>query len=115
MGRSRAGLNTRTNALAPQGDLPLRIVLSAGQAPDKAAVEVLVDGLKPTGALVAHRGYDIRGGEISSSPAGRLQPLHPGRFGRPKKSVHRRAGSHAWCVSLDIPARNADTVGGRKS
>ena len=40
--------------------MPLRIVLSAGQASDKAAVEALIDGLKPAQALVADRGYDAR-------------------------------------------------------
>ena len=43
-----------------QDGLPLRIVLSAGQASDKAAVEALIDGLKPARALVADRGYDAR-------------------------------------------------------
>lgn len=40
--------------------MPLRIVLSAGQASDKAAVESLIDGLKPARALVADRSYDAR-------------------------------------------------------
>ena len=35
-------------------------MLSAGQASDKAAVEALIDGLKPARALVADRGYDAR-------------------------------------------------------
>jgi transposase len=43
-----------------QDGLPLRIVLSAGQASDKAAVEALIDGLPPAPALVADRGYDAR-------------------------------------------------------
>ena len=43
-----------------QDGLPLRIVLSAGQASDKAAVEALIDGLPPAQALVADRGYDAR-------------------------------------------------------
>ena len=43
-----------------QDGLPLRIVLSAGQASDKAAVEALIDGLRPAQALVADRGYDAR-------------------------------------------------------
>lgn len=40
--------------------MPLRIVLSAGQASDKAAVEALIDGLPPAQALVADRGYDAQ-------------------------------------------------------
>ena len=43
-----------------QDCLPLRNVISAGQASDKAAVEALIDGLKPAQALVADRGYDAR-------------------------------------------------------
>ena len=43
-----------------QDGLPLRIVLSAGQASDKAAVEALIEGLPPAKALVADRGYDAQ-------------------------------------------------------
>ena len=43
-----------------QDGLPLRIVLSAGQATDKAAVAELIDGLPPAQALVADRGYDAQ-------------------------------------------------------
>ena len=43
-----------------QDGLPLRIVLSAGQASDKAAVEALIDGSPPAQALVADRGYDAQ-------------------------------------------------------
>ena len=40
--------------------MPLRIVLSAGQASDKAAVAALLEGLPPAKALVADRGYDAK-------------------------------------------------------
>ena len=40
-----------------QHGLPLRIVLSAGQTSDKAAVAEFIDGLPPARALVADRGY----------------------------------------------------------
>ena len=53
-------MSTKINALVYQDGLPLRIVLSAGQASDKAAVEALVEGLKPAQALIADRGYDAR-------------------------------------------------------
>ncbi len=43
-----------------QDGLPLRIVLSAGQASDKAAVAELIDGLPPAQGLVADRGYDAQ-------------------------------------------------------
>src|SRR5690606_29495586 len=45
IGRSRGGLSTKINVLVNQDGLPLRIVLSAGQASDKAAVAALIDGL----------------------------------------------------------------------
>ncbi|GAB4357745.1 MAG: hypothetical protein Kow00114_09560 [Kiloniellaceae bacterium] len=40
--------------------LPLRFVLSPGQASDKAAVQPLLDGLRPARDTVADRGYDAR-------------------------------------------------------
>lgn len=43
-----------------QDGLPLRIVLSPGQASDKAAVEALIKGLPPARALIADRGYDAQ-------------------------------------------------------
>ena len=43
-----------------QDGLPLRIVISAGQASDKAAVAELIAGLPPAQALVADRGYDAQ-------------------------------------------------------
>jgi len=43
-----------------ENGLPLRIVLSAGQASDKAAVAALLEGLPPARALIADRGYDAQ-------------------------------------------------------
>ena len=40
--------------------LPVRIVLSAGQTSDKAAVPALIEGLPPARALIADRGYDAQ-------------------------------------------------------
>ena len=53
-------MSTKINALVNQDGLPLRIVLSAGQASDKAAVAELIDGLPPAQALIADRGYDAQ-------------------------------------------------------
>ena len=48
IGRSRGGLSTEINALADQGGLPLCIILSPGQASNKAAVEACSkDCLRP--------------------------------------------------------------------
>jgi transposase len=38
--------------------LPVRLLLTPGQASDKAAVPALIDGLKPARDTVADRGYD---------------------------------------------------------
>jgi transposase len=38
--------------------LPVRLVLSQGQASDKAAVPALLDGLLPDRDVIADRGYD---------------------------------------------------------
>lgn len=40
--------------------LPIRIALAPGQASDKAAVAVLIEGLPPGRDLIADRGYDAR-------------------------------------------------------
>ena len=40
--------------------MPLRIVLTPGQASDKAAVPELIQGLAPDRDLVADRGYDAK-------------------------------------------------------
>jgi transposase len=46
--------------LVDEQGLPIRIVLSAGQASDKAAVPALIEGLPPARALIADRGYDAQ-------------------------------------------------------
>ena len=40
--------------------LPVRFVLTPGQASDKAAVPALIEGLRPARDVVADRGYDAR-------------------------------------------------------
>lgn len=40
--------------------LPVRFVLTPGQASDKAAVPALLDGLEPASDTVADRGYDAK-------------------------------------------------------
>jgi hypothetical protein len=60
IGRSCGGLSTKINVGVDQDGLPLRIVLSAGQASDKAAVAALIEGLPPAQALIADRGYNAQ-------------------------------------------------------
>lgn len=44
--------------MVDQDGLPLRLLITPGQASDKAAVPDLLAGLPPAAALVADRGYD---------------------------------------------------------
>jgi len=60
IGRSLGGLSNKVNALVNQDGLTFRIVLSAGEASDKAAVARLIDGLPPARALAADRGYEAQ-------------------------------------------------------
>ena len=55
IGRSRGGVST--NAIVDQDDLPLRLLISSGQASDKAYVADLLTGLE-LAVLVADCGYD---------------------------------------------------------
>jgi transposase len=53
-------LSTKIHVLVDGEGLPLRILLSPGQASDKAAVPELIVGIAPGRDLVADRGYDAR-------------------------------------------------------
>lgn len=57
IGRSRGGLSTKINAVVDENGLPVRLVLSAGQAHNLKAVPELLAGLKCR-HVVADRGYD---------------------------------------------------------
>jgi transposase len=52
-------LSTKIHAVVDQDGLPVRLLITAGQASDKTAVPDLLDGL-PLSVLVADRGYDSR-------------------------------------------------------
>src|SRR5690349_3280326 len=58
IGRSRGGLSTKIHAVVDQDGLPVRLLLSAGQASDMGAVPDLLAGLPTPAAVVADRGYD---------------------------------------------------------
>jgi len=51
-------LSTKIHAIVDERGLPVRVLLTPGQASDKAAAPLLLDGLPPALALVADRGYD---------------------------------------------------------
>jgi transposase len=57
IGRSRGGLSTKINAAVDENGLPVRLVLTAGQAHDLRAAPLLLEGLKCRD-VVADRGYD---------------------------------------------------------
>ena len=51
-------MSTKIHAVVDQDGLPVRLLITPGQASDKAAVPALLEGLPPADALVADRGYD---------------------------------------------------------
>ena len=60
IGRSRGGLSTKIHSVVDANGLPVRLLLSPGQASDKAYVAALLEGLEPADNTVADRGYDAR-------------------------------------------------------
>ena len=52
-------MSTKIHAVVDQDGLPVRLVLSAGQASDKTVAPKLIQGL-PAAPLIADRGYDSR-------------------------------------------------------
>nr|WP_235035209.1 IS5 family transposase [Roseomonas sp. 18066] len=60
IGRSRGGLTTKIHAAVDGAGLPLVLLVSPGQASDKAAAPALIEHLQPGRDLVADRGYDAR-------------------------------------------------------
>jgi transposase len=53
-------LSTKIHALVGEDGLPLRLVISPGQASDKTLAPALLARLPPARALVADRGYDAK-------------------------------------------------------
>src|SRR6201992_950549 len=53
IGRSRGGLSTKIHAVVDQDGLPVRIILTAGQASDMTAVPQLLAGLPVPTTVVA--------------------------------------------------------------
>ena len=60
IGRSRGGLSTKIHAVVDAHGLPVRFVLTPGQASDKTTLPALIDGLRLARDVVADRGYDAR-------------------------------------------------------
>jgi transposase len=60
IGRSRGGLSTKIHAVVDQDGLPVRLLITPGQASDKTSVPDLLAGLPSATVVVADRGYDSR-------------------------------------------------------
>ncbi len=58
MGRSRGGLTTKIHAAVNEYGLPLRFLITEGQAHDAPACQVLLQGLQPSQVVLADRAYD---------------------------------------------------------
>ena len=59
MGRSRGGFGTKIHAAVNGLGLPVRLVLTPGQAADVTQAETLIEGA-PFEVVIADRGYDSR-------------------------------------------------------
>lgn len=59
MGRSRGGFGTKVHVAVNGLGLPVRLVLTPGQAADVTQAETLIEGL-PFEVVIADRGYDSR-------------------------------------------------------
>ncbi len=53
-------MSTKIHAVVDQNGLPVRLLITAGQASDKATFPDLLAGLPTTSIVVADRGYDNR-------------------------------------------------------
>ncbi len=58
MGRSRGGLTTKLHALVDARGLPVRVLISEGQAWDGHYARHLLEHLRPGAVLLADRAYD---------------------------------------------------------
>jgi transposase len=51
-------LSTKIHAVVDERGLPVKLLLTPGQASDKAAAPLLLDGLPTASAFIGDRGYD---------------------------------------------------------
>jgi|TARA_B110000503_G_scaffold45311_1_gene74133 transposase len=58
MGRSRGGLTTKIHALVNENGLPLRFLLTPGEAHDAPPCRVLLDAVQPNQRVLADKAYD---------------------------------------------------------
>jgi transposase len=92
-------LSTKIHAVVDQDGLPVKLLITPGQASDKTAAPVLLDALPP-GIVIADRGYDsmalvelvrARGGEahIPTQSRVRIQRSVPADLYRQRNRVER--------------------------
>lgn len=55
MGRSRGGLTTKIHAVVNEDGLPLRFLLTEGQASDAPPCHILLKGLQPSQVVLADK------------------------------------------------------------
>lgn len=58
MGRSRGGLTTKIHAVVNEHGLPLRFLLTEGQASDAPPCHILLQNLQPSQVVLADKAYD---------------------------------------------------------
>src|SRR3981189_2781382 len=86
IGRSRGGLSTKIHAVVDAVGLPVRLLLTPGQASDKTTLPSLTAGLRPARDAIADRRH--------SAPR-TLQPLAPrGTTGPHPQPKQRPGGTH---------------------
>jgi len=100
LGRSRGGLGTKIHALVNEHGLPLRFLLTPGQAHDAPPAKVLLSKLKPGQQVLADRAYDAnwirnlikeQGAiDVIPSKSNRLQPLAFDKEAYKKRNVIER-------------------------
>jgi len=90
IGRSRGGLSTKIHAVVDQDGLPIRLLLTAGHASDKAAAPALLEGLPLSQAVIADRGYDWQHLIDFVSSRGGLAHIPTQRDRKAQRSVDRQ-------------------------
>jgi transposase len=93
MGRSRGGLTTKVHAVVDADGLPIRLVLSKGQAHDGPVGRQLLDHLQAGNILLGDKAYDADGlrGDVAERGAWAHIP--------PNRTDARRFRSVDGCIA----------------
>ena len=112
LGRSRGGFGTKIHLVACANAVPLRVILTAGQAHESGFVEALLDGVRARrrrrpDAVACDKGYDVprvrralRARRIKAVIPEKRKP-HGRRPGRPPafdRAAYRRRNAVERCV-----------------